>query len=310
MKPFRYLAATVAVFGLPFSVHAGPLDGAHDFSLDADSAPGVIHHTDEDGTHGPALTVPVDTGDQVDALSGAHPHHDTTLWHMYFGSYYLNHSIDGDSTIFEGIVRGPLPVPLGPGRIYCCEGIHDEADELGLVGEDLDALEAHDHQDDSFHAHVHDFPGFPGDATSSYFSTERGVSDEGDIFYTDYTNFIDSLLYLDDAIFAPGENVDGLVVFDVHGGDSTFSGVDTGFILDDILHSDAIFYSLAPGATDSIGDNMYWYSAAGGGIGGLYLDPGQLVNWDALDVHVPEPHNLALFTLAMAGMGFARRKKS
>ena len=135
------------------------------------------------------------------------------------------------------------------------------------------------------------------------------IPDDGDV----YEHLVG--LYLDDSIFAPivgyndfFEQMDALIVYDIFGDKETF---DMG---GGLLDSDAIFFSLAPGGYDPIGDNIYWYSAALGGVGGLYGDPGLFENVDALDNHpIPEPCTMLLLgsgLIGLAGLSRKKRKKS
>ncbi|MBE9542356.1 MAG: PEP-CTERM sorting domain-containing protein [Proteobacteria bacterium] len=264
---------------------------------------------------------------QVDALSGYHTGdhtHNVPLEQMYFNqpmqSFCMMYSVDNDSNIFEWKVDGPPPVDntgqlpgfVPPGRSIIFEHIHDTAAVLGLESYDLDALESHAHP-----TYPIPFPGPPAyweDNPGVYYSLEGStVADDGDVYMKGLV-----AAYLDDSIFAPVvgfnpniDQLDALIVYDVFGGVENFDGYLTGDPLYALLNSDAIFFSLAPGAHDPIGDDIYWYSAALGGVGGLYGDPGLFENVDALDNHpIPEPCTMILLGSGLLGLaGFTKKKR-
>lgn len=332
---------------------AGPNDGLEDFSLDPDAAQGQINFSGENGNFGPDFVIPIEQGDQIDALSSHHRgtpwNHNVDLQRMLFGSLRMDFSIDADSNIFEWTVGGPPPVPLGPGRTVGLDGhfqaganpagitsAHDADTTLGLATVDAAGNETEDRDLDALEHHTHrapypePFPGAPtnweNNPANVYFSTERGPTDQGDVF-----NMGAGLgsPYFDDAdpLFAPilselgltidNFNIDGLIVYDLEGGFESFDGLvaDPNDLASAVLGSDAIFFSVEglQGATDSKGDNVYWVSAATQGnsyIGGLYHDPGLEFNVDALDVHVPEPGTLLLIGIGLAGLGYGRGRRS
>lgn len=313
-----FFLASVILFSS--NVYAGTNDGEHFFSTDPAvppaTNPGDIMYSNENGTFSFAFNITTGTQD-IDALSG-HTHPGTTLEDMFNNYIEIVYSIDGDSDLYEWQVYGQPPLPSGPGRTGMPDGhylnqnpnkvlpqlVHDDENDLGLAGLDLDALESGYHGD-----YIEPFPNHP--LSDKYYSLEQaGPLDNGDIFKN--LGSSSHLLYLADEIFAPvlgfnpdTEQLDGLVVFDVAGSKSTF---DEGTGLFD---SDTIFFSLAQGVFDNVGDNVYWYSATG--VGGLYFDPGYVdINVDALDVHnpVPEPSSFSLLLAGMAsGAGILRFKK-
>lgn len=313
---------------------AGPVDGVADFSVDHDWSKaagaltaGQINFSEENGTWGDDfLITPLENGDEIDALSSHHRggpwDHDVTLARMLSGEFFMPYSVDDDSNIFQWYVSGPEPQPNGSGRILNPAPLHDSAVDLGLdpahnTNEDLDALELHDHPDS--------FPGAPtdweNDHSNVYFSTERGVTDPGDVF-----NWGGGLTtpYVDDAwictqLLNAGYtscnesdiNIDALIVFDVTGDLTDFDAGSSKW------DSDAIFFSLDPNngirnaagnLADPYGDIIWWASASG--VAGIYGDPGLDRNVDALDVHIPEPTTLVLLGLGLAGLGHTARRRS
>ena len=322
----RRQTLSIAVLSLAFLVFsigaasAGPNDGGHFFSIDQDTAlggvNGQINHSAESGQYvigGVPVAYPQnDSTAELDALSsGTHPTVD--LWDMYYGAVNMVFSIDGESDIYEwGLLGDVTGAPKSGGldghfpnlAPHTTLGplVHDDESALGLGNQDLDALES------DFHNPLYPNP-FPTHGIGPvYYSTERAtVLDNGDIYYDDGLN--PPGVYLNDTLLAnlgidpDTDQLDALIVFDL--------ALDTSF--DEggsLLTSDAIFFSLAPGGADPVGDNIYWYSAYNGGTGGLYFDPGLQVNVDALDVHpVPEPATLSLFTLGLLGLGARRLKR-
>ncbi|MEW6379540.1 MAG: hypothetical protein AB1611_08015 [bacterium] len=253
--------------------HASTNDGREDFSIKPDVnasgalTPGQILYSLEDGTKGDDFIIPTG-GLDVSGLSGHHRcppwNHNVTLSAMIKGDYFLKYSVSGSSDVFEWHVTGPEPVPSGSGRNIAFAGVHDTDVDLGLTGQDLDALEAHDHP-----RYQTPYPGVPLDWENE--AVHYSAGDSKVVYFGNFTSGWGKIYH----IFP--EAIDGLIVYDVAGGLDTFdAGTDT-------LNSDVIFYSLAPCATDPIGDNIYWYSAASGGIGGLYADPQLNENVDALD---------------------------
>ena len=322
--------------------YAGPNDGSHDFSLDNDTAAGGvngdIYFSPEDGTFGNDFNIPMatptvpDPDAEVDALSGYHTGdhtHNVPLEQMYFNQpepgFCMMYSVDNDSNIFEWKVDGPppedktgkLPGFVFPGRNITFEHIHDTAAVLGLESHDLDALESHDHP-----TYPIPFPGPPTDWENRpgvYYSLEGSMAaDDGDVYMKGLV-----AAYLDDSIFAPvvdfdpdSEQLDALIVYDVFGdvGEFNESSIDPSVDLwGHLFNSDAIFFSLEDNVTgiDPVGDNVYWYSAALGGVGGLYGDPGLLENVDALDNHpIPEPGTMMLIATGTLVTMLRRRKRA
>ncbi|RMF95457.1 MAG: hypothetical protein D6734_05520 [Candidatus Schekmanbacteria bacterium] len=314
------LVLILSVLFFNLSLWAGERDGGHFFSLDPSVPPATnpqdIMYSSENGSFMFAFNITAGPQD-IDAFSGAdHPY--TTLADMFSGYTELVYSIDGDSDLYEFQLYGPEPDPLGAGRNWFADGhfanqaphtvlpqlVHDDENDLGLAQYDLDALESEYHG-----GYIEPFPGHP--ISDKYFSLEESAPlDNGDIFKN--LGSSSYMLYLADEVFAPvigfdpnAEQLDALVLFDVAGNKTTF---DEGTSL---LDSDTIFFSLAPGTFDPVGDNIYWYSATG--IGGLYLDPGyESINIDALDVHnpVPEPQSLTLMIAGiLGGVGILRFRK-
>ena len=321
MRRLMLMALVCLALMAPRMAYAGPSDGVHDFSLDGDPSgggvKGSIHASFEDGTFGGDFVIPISTLDpaaHVDALSCHHRqspwNHDVPLDVMFYDEFRMMYSLDADSNIFEWAVTGPPPFSPDS-RSLTYSHIHDTAGALGLMGKDLDALESHDH--DSYDPIP--FPGPPTDWESNpsdavFFSVENAtVFDAGDVYVDIDVHAGLPLLYLDDSAFAPVigfdpdiEQLDALVVYDMVGSFETFADGGGG-----LLDSDTIFFSLAPGVFDPVGDNVYWYSASG--VGGLYGDPGLAENVDALDVHpIPEPATMGL--LAIGGLAALRRKRS
>jgi len=260
------------------------------------------------------VIAPLGPDDEIDALSSHHRsnpwQHNVSLQRMIKGDVNMVYSVDADSDLSEWRVSGPEPVPNGPGRNAQYIGIHDSAAVLDLESKDLDALEAHDHPD--YDPTTHQSAPFPGapfawedNPFNVYYSTERGASDPGDVFNWGGGMYVGdelicAVLQCDDAEL----NIDALIVYDILGGLDTF---DVGA---DKFTSDAIFFSVAAGSLDPVGDNVYWLSALAlvyGVTGGLYHEPGLNENVDALDVHIPEPATIALMGLGLAGLGFRRK---
>ncbi|MEW5803513.1 MAG: hypothetical protein AB1847_15580 [bacterium] len=261
--------------------HALANDGREDFSIKPDAntsgvlTPGQILYSLEDGAKEDDFIIPTG-GLDVTGISGHHRcepwNHNVTLSAMIEGDYFLKYSVCGSSDIFEWCINGPQPVPSGPGRNVSFAHIHDTAADLGLTGQDLDALEAHDHP-----LYPIPYPGVPLDWEDK--AVYYAVDNCNEVYFGNFSSCWGTVYH------TFPEAIDGLIVYDVTGGLDTF---DAGT---DILDSDAIFYSLVPGETDPIGDNIYWYSAAFGGIGGLYADPHLSENVDALDNH-PAPEQV------------------
>jgi len=309
-------------------------DGQYDFSYDADSA-GRIWVTEyvAPATYGPLSDFTIDVkqcpdsgslGGGVDALSGHHRFGfdamgvDPTI--VLRGSYDMLYSVDGASDLHEWRVSGPLPAPLGTGRTLVYKELHESATNLGLVGSDLDALQTHytyteNGRVDGPRGHWEIQPGM-------YFSTELGNTDPGDIYARDGAYAPEQVnVYLDDQVLARdvfGDetldlNVDALVVFDRLTSFESFDMMPESATEYLQWHwSDLVLFSIAPlQDVDEFGDNIYWYSAAKDGTGGLYADPGLHENIDALDVHalVPEPGMPGLAGLALLGTVRRRKKR-
>jgi hypothetical protein len=279
---------------------AGPNDGGHWFSVDPDiafGAPGGVYYSVENG--GYFQSGLLNTGGQeLDALSsGRHDFATLSDIFSYSNTVYWNYSIDTNSSIYSNVYERQITGVTSSTSPW----IHDRANDLGVPEfADLDALESDTHS--SKYAHPFSSHGEP-----RYFSLEgAGARDVGDIYWGSV-----SQLYLQDDMFAPiigfdpfFEQLDSLIVFDVHGVEGEFSGGSS------LETSDAIFFTLAPGVFDPVGDNIYYYSAYNGGTGGLYNDPGDSTNWDALDVHMtPEPVSSTLFIIGGATLGFRRFRK-
>ncbi|BCX89994.1 hypothetical protein MIN45_PP08 (plasmid) [Methylomarinovum tepidoasis] len=324
------LIVTGVLVAMCGSAIAIPQDGTEDFSIDPDPGQGQIQFSDESGTVANDFVITgLQQNDEIDGLSSHHRdlpwNHNVTLDRMIRGTLRMDFSIDNDSNLFEWNVSGDEPVPNGGGRTLTLDG-HEPAtpnpaniqfahdNEITLFGtanpsEDIDGHEHHNHPNYNFPGSG-PFPGAPfnweDDPKNVYFTTEKGLSDPGDVFnwflgvnnpYVD-DNFICNILGCDDATF----NIDALVVYDIIGDLTSF---DAGT---DKFTSDAIFFSVAPGAFDPTGDNIYWISASG--IGGLYGDPGLSVNVDSLDVHVPEPATLTLICAGLLGFRFMHWNRS
>lgn len=315
----------------PPMAYAGAVDGTEDFSLKPDASGGgpvgTIYFSHENMVFGQDFILPtaVPAGApaaDADALSAHHraaPHnHGVTLADMIAGEPFMKYSLCGSSDIHEWVVSGSEPVPNGIGRTLTYEHLHDSAAVLGLSSLDLDALESHEHTP------PYPFP-YPGPPTTwetdptdaVYFSVENvplgNTLDDGDVYVTQA--LAPPITYVDDSVIAAAlaslgfvhdgpnaEQLDALIVYDVLGNLTTF---DAGT---DKWDSDAIFFSLAPGAVDPIGDNVYWCSASG--VGGLYGDPGLSENVDALDIHpVPEPLTVLAVLLGVSGLSTYVRKR-
>ncbi|WP_169352782.1 PEP-CTERM sorting domain-containing protein [Thermodesulfatator atlanticus] len=326
MKKFSFLSfVCLLVMSGMFSFSlAGPMDGEEYFSLDADTngggVVGDVYYSDEDGTFEKDI-VTINTSQDLDALSTAQ-HPPVTPRDIYWGTFKMTFSIDGDSDIYEWTVGGtPIDIQnnyLGP-RDVCMDGhfanqaphqvyslVHDDENDLGLADYDLDALEH------GIHYPPYPEP-FPTHAYGgAYFSVEgTGNFDEGDVYFDDFVNpvwhyFDDTLLslYLDSQ-FDPDENqIDALVVFDIVHADRYFEVGDPNNPYD----ADLILFSLAPGSYDPVGDNIYWVNA--NGYGGLLFDPELDYNVDAIDVHnVPEP-TTGILLLAGLAIGFWFKRKT
>ncbi len=299
------------VLMLPMNVLAAGNDGGHWISVDPDTSlggnNGDIYYSSENGTNSWSWNIPV--GDQqVDALSSAQHDPQSLSWMFSYTNVFINYSIEPGSDrsdIYERQIFSQLS--------SSAPWIHDSAGTIGLNPDDhnLDALESDTHDSPPFpNQYEHPFSNHGYD--NSYFSVKgSGPLDVGDVFtqngsgnwpdalngapyslYVDDTN-IAAAAYFADLSFNPAtEQLEDLIVFDVNVNKDTFTGNDT------------IFFTLAPGVFDLIGDNIYYYSASGSG--GLYHDPQDTRNWDALDVHAPEPVSSILFITGAATLGFRR----
>jgi len=285
---------------------AGYDDGSHSISVDGDwGTNGLIKLTNETGAGGVTddytfrMTTDQDLGAQIDALSsGQHPW--ATVGDMFsYTNIVLLYSIQGstsavdddDSALYWVKVTGQLTSPVNPGA----RNIHDTAADLGLADDaanslyyDLDGVESHQHRT-SFPDH--------GD-NPAYYSVAGGSDIYAGTNWDSVNNkYLDNTLVMSAASLglAPGEDLEDLILFNE-------------FYADPILgpSNQWAFYTLLPGTTDPVGDNVY--VSGGSGSNALWYDPQDDHNWDALDV-VPEPGTMSLMGFGLAGLALVRRRR-